>query len=106
MGPAPALTHQLVGELFYEVVQRAPRVGTVGDRAGRLSVVADLPGLRHHAVGRVLLAQHLGDQTFPEIIVAHVVTWLDRVGVQGPSPYPLALRQRYSTHVGSPGREP
>src|SRR5215212_686137 len=89
--PAPALTDQLIRELLDELVERAPLVGTVGDRTYRLAVVADLPGLRHHAVWRVLLAEHLGDQTLPEVVIAHVVTQLDRVGVHGPSPYPLTL---------------
>jgi hypothetical protein len=34
-----------------------------------------------------------------------VVTQLDRVGIHGPSPYPLASEQGYSTFVGSLGRK-
>ena len=92
-------------ELLDELVERAPRVGTVGDRTCRLGVVADLPGLRHHAFWRVPLAEHLGDQTVPEVIIAYVVTQLDRVGIHGTSPYPLAYEQGYSTFVGSLGRK-
>jgi hypothetical protein len=74
MRPAPALPHQLIRELLDEIVERASRVGTVDDRSRRLSVVADLPGLGHHAFWCVPLAEHLGDQTLPEVIIAHVVT--------------------------------
>ena len=88
-----------------ELVERAPRIGTVGDRPRRLPVVADLPGLSHHAFWGVPLAEQLGDQTVPEVIIAYVVTQLDRVGIHGPSPYPLAYEQGYSTFVGSLGRK-
>src|SRR5215210_491424 len=104
--PTPALPNQLIGERLDELVERAPRVGTVEDRPCRLTVVTDLPGLRHRAVGRVLLAEHLGDQTLPEVIIAHVVTRLDRVGVHGPAPYPITSKQVYSTVVGSLERKP
>ena len=106
MRPTPALPHQLIRELFDQLVERASRVGTIGDRPRRLPVVAYLPGLGHHALWRVALAEHLGDQTLPEVVVAHVVTRLDRVGIHGPSPYPLAYEQGYSTFVGSLGRKP
>src|SRR5215210_3314824 len=56
MRPAPALPHELVRKLLDDLVQRASRVGTVYDRPRRLFIVADLPGLGHHAVGRVDLA--------------------------------------------------
>src|SRR5215218_2383318 len=91
----PALSDELVGELLDELVERASRVGTVGDRPRRLPVVADLPGLRHHAVGRATLAEHLGDQTLSEIVIAHVVTQLDRVGVHDP----ISLSPRFQTGV-------
>ena len=87
--PSPP-AHQ---ELLDQLVERASRIGTVGDRPRRLPVVADLPGLGHHAFWRVALAEHLGDQALPEVVVAHVVTRLDRVGIHGPSPYPLAYEQ-------------
>src|SRR5215207_9952487 len=64
-----------------------------------LAVVADLPALSHHSFWRVRLAEHLGDQTLPEVIVAHLVTQFDRVGVHAPSP--LTSKQGYSTPVGT-----
>jgi hypothetical protein len=56
MRPTPPLPHQLIGELLDELVERAPRVGTVGDRTYGLPVVTDLPGFGHHAGGRSALA--------------------------------------------------
>src|ERR671921_601029 len=99
MRPTPALPHQLIRELLDEIVERAPRIGTVDDCPRRLPVVAYLPGLSHNAFWRVPLAEHLGYQTLPEVIIAHVVTQLDRVGVHFPSP--LASNQRYSTPLGT-----
>ena len=48
--------HQLIREFLDELVQRASFVWTVGDRPRGFPVVAELPGLGDHAVGRVLLA--------------------------------------------------
>jgi hypothetical protein len=52
--------------------RRPSGVGTIGHGGARLAVVAYLPRLGHDTLGDFLLAQHLGDQTLPEIVGAHV----------------------------------
>src|SRR5215210_368830 len=93
--PAPAFADQLVRELLHEVVQRAAGVGAVLYRACRLAVVADLPDLGHDALRRVLLAEKLGDQALPEVVVAHVVAQLYRVRVHPLSPNPSSVAAFY-----------
>src|SRR5829696_1892516 len=77
----PIPSHQLVRELLHEVVERASGVLAVGDLSRGLPVVADLPSLGHDALGRVPLAEHLGDQALPEVVGANVVGQLDRIGL-------------------------
>jgi hypothetical protein len=79
--PAPASPHQLIRELDDEVVERLAGVFAVGDPGRGLPVVADLPSLGHHALGRAPLTEHLGDQTPPEGVGADVVGGLYRIGV-------------------------
>jgi hypothetical protein len=76
----PIPSHELVRELLHEVVERASGVLAVGDLSRALPVVADLPSLGHDALGRVPLAEHLGDQALSEVVGANVVAQLDRIG--------------------------
>src|SRR5919202_1366679 len=81
---APPHADQLLGELGDEIVDRPPGVLSIGHPACGLPVVAYLPGLGHDAVGRVPLAEKLGDEAFPEVIGAYVVGGLYRVGANRP----------------------
>src|SRR5918997_1680886 len=78
---APSRSDQFLGELDDEVVERASGVLAVRYLTRGLLVIAYLPGLGDDAVRGVPLAQHLWDQALPEVVGAHVVGWLYRVGV-------------------------